>query len=472
MARTNSYGYYASSTNKYGWASIHPGEGPYYGGKMGGDPSVTEWHLYGLNYPPPVPGDFTIEYYPTTSDSTPLFMWTSTSLDTDTLQYQIQINYLTNDFSSPTHDLGSFSATAMATPTWKSYITLIAEKLTTEGRYYARIRSTDGLTWSAWASTIEFQYILDTPPIPTIDSDIVTPTTSYEQTVCGNKAPGVRIFVRNNNGDWAEATYGLGQAGNRWCYDFTFTCGYNYIDVISSWDGETDVGVSTQAHADVYLVCGSIETYNVWNCFDELGMLVSLDRLPAEKNKAYKKRILDVFKNPGNSTETGLTNAIARELGIDKSDVTVQRLSDLSDTTYSDNLLNSDGNAIGTDLERYALEVYSHNPIFWGTVIADESVWDAIDEEYSGVSYLPHLWDPSVSGIYNKWQKTGIGDQDDLWVSNVVKALDASGLFPNVVTGSGMMAASGSVKIDMNWRLPVHSGYFYTVVPSGASYWS
>ena len=472
MARIRSYGYYALSTNKYGRGSLYPTEGPWYGGRMGGDTAIEYWSMYGLNYPPPVPLGLTIEHYPSTSDSTPLFMWTSVPLEVESLQYQIQINYLSNDFSNPTQDLGTFTATAMSASTWYSYSTPIANILYMEGDYYARIRSTDGFAWSDWSDVIEFEFLISPPPMPTIDSTIVTPTTSYEQTVCGDKEPGVRIFVRNNEGDWDEATYGLGQDGNRWCYDFTFTCGYNYIDVISSWDGDTSIGVSTQAHATVYLVCGSIESYNVWNCFDELGMLVSLGRLSAEKNAAYKKRILDVFKNPGNSTETGLTNAIARELGIDKSDVTVQRLSDLSDTTYSDNLLNSDGNAIGTDLERYALEVYSHNPIFWGTVIADESVWDAIDEEYSGVSYLPHLWDPSASGIYNKWQKTGIGDQDDLWVSNVVKALDASGLFPNVVTGSGMMAASGSVKIDMNWRLPVHSGYFYTVVPSGASYWS
>jgi hypothetical protein len=250
----------------------------------------------------------------------------------------------------------------------------------------------------------------------------------------------------------------------------TLVAGANDIEAIASWSESTTVGISNPAYAFILTIFETLEAYNVWNAFDELGLLVSLDRLEGEKNKAYKKRIIDVYQNPGDSTYQGLINAVSRDLGIASSDVTIQRLSDLASSDASNNILNVDGNAIGTRLEAYTKEVYTHNPIFWGTLIADESIWDAIDEEYSGLSYLPHLWDPTASGIYSKWQKSGIGDQDDLWVNDIVSILSPSGIYPAGAVGSGMMKASGIVARDDYWRAPVHSGYFYIVDPSGMYY--
>jgi len=252
----------------------------------------------------------------------------------------------------------------------------------------------------------------------------------------------------------------------------TLVAGVNYIEVIASWSTSTTLGISAPAVATIHTIFVAPSTYNVWNCFDELGMLVSLDRISGEKNKAYKQRILDVYANPGNSTHNGLINSISRELGIAHSEVSVYRLSDLSDETSDESILNSEGNAIGTKLEDYVDEVYSHNPIFWGNIVSDEGLWDVIDEEYTGVSFLPHIWDPSASGIYNKWQNTGIGDNDDLWVKSVEEITDPSGSILGVVTGEGMMQASGVLRDDNTWRLLVHSGYFYVTEPSGSYYWS
>ena len=197
------------------------------------------------------------------------------------------------------------------------------------------------------------------------------------------------------------------------------------------------------------------------NCFDEMGMLVSLERNLGEKNKSYKERILDVYINPGGSNYQGLINAISRELGIGQSEVIVYRFSDLSDSSSDYSILNSDGNAIGTKLEEYVDEVYDHNPIFWGNIVADEGVWDAIDEDYSGLSYLPHLWDPTASGILNKWQKTGIGDQDDLYVNDViVEEDDDFSVMPDPVD-EGTMTFEGSPLTMEKWRVPVHTGFFY-----------
>ena len=468
MARTNPYGYYFASTNKYGWGEIYTGEGPWYGGRQGGDPAITLWHLYGLNYPLPVPQNFTIEYWPMTSDPTPIFLWTAMDPEGASLIFTIEINYSVNDFTSPDITLPGFTATGYSGG-WL-YELPIANILTNEGLYYARIKSSDGYTWSDWSDVLEFEYAKAAPPPPTIDP-VTTPTDQFVQQICGTKVPNAHVFIRNNGGDWEEVSYTYGLAGGRWCYIMTLVSGINYIEAIASWSISTTLGVSAPAVATIHTVFYSPEPYNVWNCFDELGMLVSLDRNTAEKNKAYKKRILDVYVNPGSSTHQGLINAISREIGIEASGVNVYRLSDLSDPTSSYSILNTDGNAIGTKLPVYVDEVYSHNPIFWGNLVSDESVWDAIDEDYSGVSYLPHLWDPSASGVYRKWQKTGIGDNDDLWVKDVVQVTDPSGSVYGVETGTGMMTASGVLRDDDIWRLPVHSGYFYINDPSGIYLW-
>jgi hypothetical protein len=465
MARIQTYGYYAISSNKYGRGRIDLGEGPWYGGIRGGDPAITIWSKYGINFPPPVPANFTIEYYPTTSDSMPLYEWTATALEDEGLQYQIQVKWESSDFTSPDFDFGPFDANAMTVATWWSYETPAADVLVLEGTYYARIRSTDGFSHSAWSSTLQFEFIKTSPPIPTID-DVTSPTDSFVQLISGNKVQDAYVFIRNNGGPWYQASYTYGIGGTEWYYSLTLSAGTNSIEVIASWTTSTTTGISGTARATIYTIFEEPEVYNVWNCFDELGMLVSLDRIAGERNKSFKHRILDVFINPGNSTYQGLINAIARELNISPASVTVSRLSDLADSDYSSNILNSDGNAIDTKLEDYAEEVYRHNPIFWGTVVADESVWDCVDEEYSGMSYLPHLWDPTASGIYEKWQKTGIGDQDDLWVNDIVGTPLASGMYPDGSTGAGMMTASGVQRVDLVWRAPVHSGYFY-VNPSG-----
>ena len=56
--------------------------------------------------------------------------------------------------------------------------------------------------------------------------------------------------------------------------------------------------------------------HQIWNSFDELGMLLNVPRLPEEiNNEAYKERILDVFRYPANATKMGILNGIALETG-------------------------------------------------------------------------------------------------------------------------------------------------------------
>lgn len=450
MAREDTYGYLDIGTNKYGWSVVFPGEGPWYGGRPG-DPAIIVHHMYGIKLPPPIPINFFTDSWPIDSDLSPTFLWNASLPDEyysgEPILFQLQIQYRSTDFTSPLHDTGTFAAVSTGGGNWSYEIPYV---LPIEGIYYARIRSRNSLMWSAWSSTLRWEFGKSVPPPPTIDP-VTSPTMEFTQLITGGKAPDAHVFIRDNNGAWHEVTYTYGIHGGRWSYLMTLTAGGNSIEAIADWDTDLSSGTSLPAYAFILVVYYEVEPYNIWNCFDELGLLVSLPRILGEKNKPYKKRILDVFIHPGNSTHDGLVNAIARELSIPPSSVAVYRLSDLADPAYAGNLFNSDHNAIGTKLEDYAKEVYDHNPIFWGNLICDESVWDAIDEEYTGYSYLPHLWDPTASGIYPKWQKLGIGDQDDLWVNDVVTVTDHKmSLYP--------LGVAWDVE---HWRLPIHSGYFY-----------
>lgn len=58
------------------------------------------------------------------------------------------------------------------------------------------------------------------------------------------------------------------------------------------------------------------ERHQVWNEYDRTGLLLGLSRLPGEKNKDYKQRLMDVMVNRANASYRGLINGITRELGL------------------------------------------------------------------------------------------------------------------------------------------------------------
>lgn len=286
---------------------------------------------------------------------------------------------------------------------------------------------------------------------PTIDP-ITSPADAFRQVITGGKEADLHIFTRINETTWQEVHYPQGLSGTRWqCYIALYS-GDNKIEVISAVTTDAFGDVSIPVEVNIYLAVLTPEIYNVWNCFDEFGLLLSLPRLGGEKNSDYKTRLLDVYANPANSTYSGLRYGISRELGLEYDDITINKLSDLADPSGASNILNSDGNALGTKLEDYADEVYTHHPVFYGNIISDESYWDGVDEESIGYSYLPHIWDPSASGIYDKWQHGGIGDDDDLRIAGIGKIWNTD-VVPDV---SGY-----------SWRLFIHTGYFYSSFASG-----
>lgn len=198
----------------------------------------------------------------------------------------------------------------------------------------------------------------------------------------------------------------------------------------------------------------------VWNFFDEIGLLLNCPRLSNESNYKYKERILNIFKYPQSSNKEGFLNAIANELAIRKtiiwfdtskdliisdkmiivnkisvngnlvnlndiyvdennqiiiksnplykinsevsyiSNIEFHILHDKNDIKLDSELFNLDGTA--TDLlVKYFNKIHSVSPIVWNKFSWDKAYWDTIEEEKTGLAYLPNLLDGKIEGFVN-----------------------------------------------------------------------
>lgn len=153
--------------------------------------------------------------------------------------------------------------------------------------------------------------------------------------------------------------------------------------------------------------------HHIWNIFDEFGMLLGIQRLPGERNKALKDRILDVFVNPGGAHKQGLINGISRELGLTKEEVSVGALTD--EAYVSSKLMNADGTPTETYI-RYVNQINNTLGFAWDHMNWGEAYWRSVEENNMGFHYLPHVWDGFSAEWSAKEIQSGIGSGDDLLV--------------------------------------------------------
>lgn len=66
----------------------------------------------------------------------------------------------------------------------------------------------------------------------------------------------------------------------------------------------------------VALETSTPEDWNLWNTFDELGLMVGAERYDGEKNADFKKRILDHYTRRRGVTYPGMRSALARVFGF------------------------------------------------------------------------------------------------------------------------------------------------------------
>lgn len=153
--------------------------------------------------------------------------------------------------------------------------------------------------------------------------------------------------------------------------------------------------------------------HHIWNAFDEFGLLLGIERLFAERNAAFKERILNVFRKPGNSTKQGLLNALSRELGIGEESITIN---ELANKAFRGSLLNEDGSP-SQKLIGYVNRINNVFGFTWDNMTWGEAYWRSIQESQIGLEYLPHVWDASSANWLDTDFQSGIGDKDDLKVT-------------------------------------------------------
>jgi hypothetical protein len=191
-----------------------------------------------------------------------------------------------------------------------------------------------------------------------------------------------------------------------------------------------------------------IAIHHVWNCYDEIGLLVGLTRIYGEKNRSFKQRIVDVFKNPGGADKQGLKNALARELGVPSADIEVNSL---GDPAFKGTLLNIDGTP--TDkLMGYAKKVNETMAMTWGEASWDRGYWASINQDNIGLDYLPHMWDAPTTGWSSTDFQSGIGTHDDLYVEAPKRTSD--------VQDFDYYVGLAGIKYDQTEVYPPHSFKF------------
>jgi hypothetical protein len=138
--------------------------------------------------------------------------------------------------------------------------------------------------------------------------------------------------------------------------------------------------------------------FHVWNVLDEFAMFSGLERYDGETNAELLKRTLLAYKNPTNSTELGLKNAIINSISnyasIDLEDITIE--------APNENNLALPDDEFGTLYERLA----QFNKDVFRTKKWDMDTWE---HNFKTLEYLPHVWDVEIDDYQN-----GVGQNNAL----------------------------------------------------------
>jgi hypothetical protein len=160
----------------------------------------------------------------------------------------------------------------------------------------------------------------------------------------------------------------------------------------------------------------------IWNWFDEHGLVVDLPRLTGESNLSYKNRILDVYKNkPGVGLEA-FKLALRRELNLwplfgatpDSNYVgATPEVLEMGDILTDPNYIEPDG--MPTDKLKKLIEYLAEKyPTTWGYFKWGEAYWDIDGENSEGYGVLPNRYD--ANSLDDLKTQSGVGDDLDLYV--------------------------------------------------------
>ena len=208
-----------------------------------------------------------------------------------------------------------------------------------------------------------------------------------------------------------------------------------------------------------------------FNIFDEFGSRVALKRLYLENNSNYKKRILDVYKNPPSVDLNGLKLTLRRELDIwraygatPNSDYfgATPEILEITDIESSTPYVSFGGNPSKDfySFVRYINETYPSN---MGYANWDEAIWDYAGLSGEGMSHIPFVYDTATP--LGEYFQSGFGDFEDgklLIVSDNSATMPFEGYFQ----ADGFMISSykdhyNPIEIDFEY----YADYILGVVP-------
>lgn len=199
------------------------------------------------------------------------------------------------------------------------------------------------------------------------------------------------------------------------------------------------------------------QIHEVWNYFDEFGLMLDTPRLLGESNQAYQTRLLTVFTFRSNSTVQGVVDAVSRDLSLNyygylpsgvqaypsnlfptgefpsgfpvypsgvypSGTKDIAKINALYDPAFITPLVNPSGNIPSAELVDYTKEILSTFPVLWGSGMADPVgyIWDLspFDGGLNNVKIIPDYFALLGSGIPSIWYESGVRDPlaDDLKV--------------------------------------------------------
>lgn len=200
------------------------------------------------------------------------------------------------------------------------------------------------------------------------------------------------------------------RSANLPCYWYDSINGNMYLRInledVEDWDNPfKSIVINGTPHYNLIM-------HHVWNLFDEFGLLVGLKRLDRETNLFFKQRILDVFKNPGNSSRQGILNGLERELDLEDGMIQIENLDDVE---KNDSLTLPNGMPT-RKLAKYAKQVNETLKYSWDELNLDKAYWFSISQDNIAINYLPHIWDVEEGTFAKKEFQSGVGFGEDLKV--------------------------------------------------------
>lgn len=148
---------------------------------------------------------------------------------------------------------------------------------------------------------------------------------------------------------------------------------------------------------DRYKYSIEMNSYAVWNIFDEFGMFFGLERLENESNRELTNRCYLAFKNRTNCSEQGLKNTIKNALSNyetildDEIEIMSPNEIDMLNTKINDISIYDSLAELNKDTYRF--KKWNHD------------VWD---HDFAHIKYLPHTWNWPLRSFQN-----GTGNNDD-----------------------------------------------------------